>query len=151
MSIASSARGDVDERARRRAVYDAMVVPVLTAHNVPQEAWPQRLPMLNDRYYVTSPKQGERDGVMIQVLLERHAFFVPYPQQDQNLPQRRLPYCRPYRATDRRLAPKIVYWGDDAAAAWDQAKVVAGWPMAEPLQRHQQQQQHQGSSSSSSS
>ena len=150
MSIASSARGDVDERARRRAVYDAMVVPVLTAHNVPQEAWPQCLPPLRDRYQVWSPRQGEGyDAVIIQVLLERKAFFVPYPQQDQSLPQRRLPYCQPYRrATDRRLTPAMVFWGDDAAAAWDQAKVLAGWP--QPLQQHQQQQQHQGSSSSSS-
>ena len=119
MSIASSARGDVDERARRRAVYDAMVVPVLTAHNVPQEAWPQRLPMLNDRYYVTSPKRSPTmDGVVVQVLLEREAFFVPYPQQEPGRPQKR------YRATDRRLTPAMVFWGDDAAAAWDQAKVV---------------------------
>ena len=149
----------MDERARRQAVYDATVV-LLADRNVPQEAWPQRLPMLNDRYYVTSPKQGGGDGVVIQVLLEREAFLVPYPQ-DQSLPFQRLSFDQQRHLQlfpSRRRTPSIVFWGDDAVAAWAQAKVVAGWPMAEPLQRHQQQvswffslQQHQGGSSSSSS
>ena len=100
MSIASASYRE------RRVEYWHQMRADLVAFGVPLEAWPRGMPHVGRNTIVYHPEHAARGRPPIEVFVRMRAYYF---------------------RRNGSITGEYVYWGDDAAAAWCEAKRMCRW------------------------